>query len=135
MKEADLFTIGNPCTLYCRCMSRDKDTIHAMVINGAWDFHLNLVTGYMEWDSPTGPNVAVGQKVSYTGPWPKSFKNYNEAIAFVDAQLSRPRIVRWWNDNVWAAKVLKLRLQTAWGAFRDSWDGIDRRNYDDEIPF
>jgi hypothetical protein len=137
MKEGDYFAVGNPCSLYCRCEKIYEDgSIHGLVINGAWSFHYAPHNRKMRWDSPTGPDEALAD-ISYLGPWPNSFNGYNDAIAFVDAQLKKPKIVRWGQEKLWLTQALIRRFKKALRAFQDSWQGKkpDPNDFSPSIPF
>lgn len=142
MKKNDLIGIkkGAGDWLYCSVTKFDGAQLDAFVINGNWNFAMNVRTGEAWWDSPMGKCTAV-LRIAYTGPFPDDVKDdYNAAIEFMEAQGKRWKLPRWWFSFRFTVTETTERLRRACEAFGDVWyperAAVKAKAlYDDSIPF
>ena len=149
-KSADDLAVGNlfavlfngHCRLICHVSGMEGRILRGIVINGNWDFSLNLDTCEMNWLTPSGPESATGCSV-FAGPFMDAdSRDYHTQITFVEGWLKRrfaSRVVYVTHQNVLntAGKFKKvvIRFRMACEAFSDSWNGINADPFDDSIPF
>lgn len=125
--------------LYCETLSFKGDILTANVINGAWMFSVNVKTGFMAYDSPSGHHVQEDCRVM----WLRDSRfghDYNRAIEWANGRLQMNPVGRWFGDITDATrfKVRSFwkRLSKACKAFSDSWSGKKLPAiYEDQIPF
>lgn len=144
MKPGDLIGIGRDkhVSLYCRIEEVTPEYLKFWVINGAWTGYMRgdeIQAGY-QWDGKFHcQNTIHGEKIIYADPIPSGL-NYNEAIEYMNDQLSSNWLMRKWNvlrlgANCKASMQLS-RFNAACRAFMLVWRGDKvSSDFDDPIPF
>ena len=138
-EEGDLVGVNPSNWLYCSVSSQADEKLDLHVINGAWDFQLNLLTGESVYHTPTGLQKGSNWKIVYDVPFPHKFpvNDYNAAIDYMDAYIKKPVVVRWFDSTRGAMSKVWRRFTKACKAFKDAWQGkemIAKDDYD-SIPF
>ncbi len=132
MKPTPYFFIlkeGRAC-LYCKRVGFDGTLLKAEVINGAWSFIINVRTGFMTYDSPSGHEVVDGCEVMWLRDRDFGW-DYNEAFRWVEDYLAMNWLQRLLLDVDARAGVLVARLRRSCKAFSDAWHNREPATYDD----
>lgn len=126
--------------LYCEITKVDGDEICACVINGNWDFKMNVKTGEASFRSPYNKmEIHTGWRIGYYGPIPREFHryDYNRAIDFMEEQTKRNKLALWYFYKRYAFEGKLDKFKRACEAFSDVWN--DRKKaydpWDDDIAF
>ena len=132
-------------SLYCREENREGNIIEVHVINGCWEFLLDLDKMTMTFYPPRSEvQVIQGFEILVHKPyWPS--EDYNEAIMFAEAYMKKNFISRFFFSVKprlkFYAKTIKFKrklLKKSIKAGKQTWDYNSPHtpiDWDDEIPF
>lgn len=139
MKPGDLIGIGKRgekhIGLLCEVTDIDGEGVKFWVINGAWYGVLTPNSTVLSFRGDEVMAAISDCKVLYEGPILNRNYNYNDAMAYMSAQLRRPLIARWWVMKRYHMGQRLDRFRRACRAFCDVWQGKKMVDLDDTIPF
>ena len=129
MKKGDTFgildkTYKKQHSLYCEVKSIEGSVLNGYVINGNWNFILDIHKGEAVILTPWGNRLDTGWKIGYVGPIPNSkYYDYNTAMQYMDDQLKKGVFVLYWIRLKWEASYYYNRFVKSCRAFKQAWQG------------
>lgn len=127
---------GEPI-LYCELNGQSGGVIDASVINGAWDFKLDVKKGQMDFDAPSGHSTIFGCKVLQLHA-DRFGHDYNSALEWARTYLKKNRIFCWVDDKKFVCGEFLARFVRAKVVFVKVWNGqvlSGIADFDDDIFF
>lgn len=137
MKPRFIIHHNNHVSIYCEVLDRDKQNVHGRVINGAWDFNLDIESGRMVYAAPSGVQHMDHCKVMWL-PFDRGNRHYKDVIPWAGERLMLNPAHRWFLERGDAIDYHTHEFRTKWRrasrAFLDAWRG-KRSVWTDDLPF